>query len=118
MNELEFVFWLEVILSVVLLICFFKLCLNVSKIRKKFVPNESFNASFSMYLAMGDKENARKLLYEEICKQQEFIIAFYYNGNNKEARTALKNRFKAHLEALGIDFDFSESDKFIVELEK
>lgn len=118
MEELSFAFWLQAAIELIVLICFLILCSNVSKIRKKLIPNDRFNACFSMYLAMGDKETARKILCEEISKQPEFIMAFRNNLNNADARKLLEKKYKAHLESLGLSFDFSASDKFIFELNK
>lgn len=115
---METIIYLQAILELVILICFFLLCHNVSKIKKRFVVDKDINAAFSMYISLGEYEKAKELLFHEIMKQNEYIASFTYNGNNSAQRAVLKRTFKPYFDALNIDFDFETVDKFIVSLEK
>lgn len=84
MDELQLVFWCQAILELVLLICFFVLCANVSKIKKMITPGgnpPSPYTSFAMYLSMGDKENARKVLMDIILSDENVQSAINRNAD-------------------------------------
>lgn len=118
MDNVSLAFWIQTAIELIVFVCFLVLCNNVYKVKKKLIPNDNFNASFSMFLSIGDKESAKKILCEEICKHPAFILVFRNNGNNSDARRVIEAYFKPHMDALGLSFDFSKSDNFIKELEK
>ena len=69
MDELVLAIWLGAILELVLLICFFVLCSNVTKIKKMVSPSGNPPTPYTMYaiyLAAGDKEKAKSVLMEII----------------------------------------------------
>lgn len=104
---------ISAVIEIIALICFFILCFNISKIRKKLIISDNFPGMFAMYIALGDKEKARKLLYNAISKESEFFASFCNNGNNSTQRSILKRKYKPYLNALDIEFDFEIVDKFI-----
>jgi len=117
-ENLETTIYMQAVLGLVILICFFVLCYNVSKIKKQIVVDKDINAAFSMYISLGEYEKAKELIFREIAKQKEYLASFAYNGNNSAQRAALKRTFKPYLDVLNIDFDFDIVDRFIIELEK
>lgn len=118
MDNLQLLFWFQAILSLVVLICFFSLCSNVSKLKKKFYPSDNFGAYFSMLVAMHQIEEAKKLLMEEISKDSLFERAFYYGGDSSDIREKLKKKYEAYLIMVNITLDFNKSDELISMISK
>lgn len=114
--DFETMLYLSVILNVIILICFFVLCSNVSSIKKKICPSENFGATFSMLITGNQIETARKLLFDEISKDELFVRAFYYGGENGNVRTLLNKKYTPYLEMVGVTLDFGKSDELIKKL--
>lgn len=96
MDEFIFAIWLSAILELVLLICFFVLCSNVSKIKKAVSssgePPTSYT-KFAMFLAAGDKEKAKLELMNMI--MSEYLLQANINRNPEILKTVLAKYDKA-----------------------
>lgn len=113
MKDLEIYFYLVVLFDIVVLICYFFLCDNVYRIKKKMEPSNEFGAVFSLLISTGQKEEAKKLLLNEIMKDKDFTFAFFAGGDRTEVRTAIMGKYKAYLDMVGMDVDFSKTDELI-----
>lgn len=74
MEDFALVFWLSAILELILLVCFFILCNNVSKIKKMISPSESVpppSLVYSLALASGDVEKAKSALINIILEDAD-----------------------------------------------
>lgn len=65
--DLEIIIFLTAIIEVITLVCFFILCSNVGELKRRLLNNGATCTSmFSMYMAMGDKESAKRALIKVI----------------------------------------------------
>ena len=111
MESLGLEFWLTAILEIVILICFFVLCSNVSKIKKVITPSgnaPSPQAAFSMYLAAGDTEKAKAVLMEIILADPSVQTCINRNG---EVLGNVLKRYDRQLKAVGIEIDAEKAVK-------
>ena len=101
--SLETVVIVSALLEVVTLICFFVLCANVSSIKKKLGTNGADPSSaFAMYIGMGEKEKAKKVLIDMILADSDVHWTVATNPNS------LKNvmvKYGAMLKEVDIEFD-------------
>lgn len=105
MDELVFAIWLGAILELVLLICFFVLCSNVSKIKKAVSPGGDPPTSytkFAMYLASGDKEKAKLELMNMILA--EYLVQENINRNPELLKNVL-SRYDKAMKEVGLVID-------------
>lgn len=113
MKDLEIYFYLVVLFDIVVLICYFFLCDNVYHIKKKIEPSNEFGAIFSLLISTGQKEEAKKLLLNEMMKDKDFTFAFFAGGDRTEVRTAIMGKYKAYMDMVEMDVDFSKTDELI-----
>lgn len=65
--DLEIIIFFAAIIEVITLVCFFILCSNVGELKRRLLNNGATCTSmFSMYMAMGDKESAKRALIKVI----------------------------------------------------
>ena len=100
--EFETILILSAIIEVVTLICFFVLCNNVAKIRKRICKDYlPISTILAIYEGFGDKENSRKALIDHIIHET--------NINEHMSRTEdinkVLNQYKNIMNELDITFD-------------
>lgn len=113
MKDLEFYFYLVAIFDAVILLCYFFLCENVHRIKKKLEPSNEFGAVFSLLISTGRKEEAQKLLLNEIMKEKDFTFAFFAGGDRTDVRNAIIGKYKTYMDLAGLEVDFSKADELI-----
>lgn len=105
MENLGLEFWLTAILEIVILICFFVLCSNVSKIKKVLTPSgctPSPQTKFSMFVAAGEKEKAKAALMEIILADPSVQDYVGYDAN------VFKNvlaKYDKQMKEVGLEID-------------
>lgn len=95
------------IVQVIILICFFVLCARIGRIKRFYCP-ELNRASFSLLLYLGRKDDATRMLFEALSKEEDFIFAFHSNNGVDKARANLKEKYQNYFDALGIELDFDK----------
>lgn len=94
---------LGVIGELITLICFFFLCSNVSKIRKKLdLDGTSPFTAISIYLAAGNKAKAQQLLLEYILA--DYNVRDAVNSSPANLKSALA-KYKNLMEITGLTID-------------
>lgn len=109
MDELVFAIWLGAILELVLLICFFVLCSNVSKIKKMLTPSgtpPSHYMKYSMFLASGEKERAKLALMEIILSDADVQWAI---GRNPDVLKNTLARYDKAMKEVGLEIDLQKA---------
>lgn len=115
--SLETILILSTIINIVILICFFGLCSNVSSIKKSISHSNSWNEEFVFYYSVGQIEDAKKILLKAITKDEFFLIAFYsYLDNKKYAQEQIEKRYKKYLDLVDVKIDFNKVDDFLSKL--
>lgn len=118
MENLETIFYLSAIVEVVILICFFVLCSNVSSIKRRIGGTE-FNRDkkFSSLILTGQTDRAKELLVQMMMFEPEWDFITYYQDEEymNKSRERLENKYKAHLEVLEIKLDYDRFDKIYKE---
>ncbi len=104
---------LSAILNVIMLICFFVLCSNVSNIKKSILPNNNFRAMFLLYCSVGEKEKAKELLFKEISKDDNFGSAFYSDYNRANAQQSIASKYDKFLKMVDVDINFDVVDDYL-----
>lgn len=105
---------ISMILSIIILICFFYLCINVTAIRRSLTSPLNLEAAFNLYYSTGQIEKARELLMTSIKNDSEFATAFYLNSSYKEsAQKHIKDKYGKLLELVGLTIDFDKANDFI-----
>lgn len=105
MDELVLALWLGAILELVLLICFFVLCSNVSKIKKVLTPSgnpPTQDTVYAMSIAAGDKEKAKSVLMEIILSDPAIQETINQSGD------ILKNvlaKYNKAMKEVGLEID-------------
>jgi hypothetical protein len=111
----QFIIILGAILEVIVLICFFKLCSDVSKIKesKNSNFNNNFGTKFLFLMSMGQKEEAKKLFINHTFSEiEDFMQNKPINDSTrKKALEFIKNKYDTYLEALDMKIDLSIFDK-------
>lgn len=105
MGNLELVFWLSAIVELIMLICFFVLCANISKIKKVIMPSGSTptpQTAFAMYVAAGDTEKAKAVLMEIILADADVQDCIYRNG---EVLGNVLARYNRQMKEVGLEID-------------
>ena len=100
---------LGAILEIAILICFFVLCSNVSKIKKHLIQDD-FDAKFKFLMLIGEKEKAREILINRILSNSSIFI----NETNQSDEGKAKECFNAYgekLQALGIKNPFLKDEE-------
>lgn len=90
------------ILEIIILICFFILCSNVSKIRKHLIQNDDFEAKFKFLVKMNEKEKAKEILIDRILSNDDIFNI----GINLPAEVKAQQPFNVYADefaALGIN---------------
>lgn len=112
----EILFWVSIIINVIILICFFVLCSNVAKIKKKATDVERFEARFNFLYGIGELEEAKKLLLMKVQIMENLDEAFFCKENYREnSRTVIRKKFKPYFDRLGLQIDYEKVDALIVE---
>lgn len=100
-------FWLTVIFEIIVLICFFVLCANVGSIKKKLLPYGSKQSSaFALYIAMGEKEKAKAILFEMLLADEKLQGALNTNVASVELEM---RKYNAMLNKLELEFDANKA---------
>ena len=101
--SLETIIIVSAVLEVVTLVCFFVLCANVSSIKKKLGNNGiAPSSAFAMYIGMGEKEKAKKVLIDMIFADSDIHWTVAASADS------LKNvmgKYGAMLKEVDIHFD-------------
>lgn len=107
---------LAVLLEVVILIQFFSLCNNVKEMKKKFAPNDNFQAMFLLYCSSGEKDKAKELLFNEICSDKIFADAFFsVLPEHEKAKQTILMKYDKLLKMVDVTLDFNIVDKYLKE---
>lgn len=99
---MEVVFFISTIIQIVILVCFFMLCSNVSKIKKTLTQQYDFESRFNFLIKIGEKEKAKDLLLERIITNDNIFNEHIQLSSELRANRAAK-LYAKELEALGID---------------
>ena len=99
---MEAVFIISTIIQIILIVCFFILCLDVSKIRKRLTRQYDFESRFNFLISIGEKEKAKDLLLERIITNDNIFNEHIQLSSELRANRAAK-LYAKELEALGID---------------
>lgn len=105
MENLGLEFWLTAILEIIILICFFVLCSNVSKIKKVLTPGGTVSSPqtvFAMYVAAGDTEKAKAVLMEIILADADVQACINRNG---EVLGNVLARYNRQMKEIGLEID-------------
>lgn len=105
MENLGLEFWLTAILEIIILICFFVLCSNVSKIKKVLTPGGTVSSPqtvFAMYVAAGDTEKAKAVLMEIILADADVQTCINRNG---EVLGNVLARYNRQMKEVGLEID-------------
>ena len=105
MENLEIIFWLSAILQVIILICFFVLCGNVSKMKRVVSPSGNAptpQTAFSLYLAAGDVDKAKAVLMEIIQSDPHVQMCI---GRDAEGLGNVLKRYDRQMKAVGLDIN-------------
>lgn len=101
--SIETIIILSAVLELITLFCFFVLCANVSSIKKKLRNNGiDPSSAFAMYIGMGEKEKAKKVLIDMIFADSDIHWTVAANADS------LKNvmvKYGAMLKEVDIEFD-------------
>lgn len=110
-----FIALVEFAITVLVLIKFFRLCSDVSRLKEAIDPDidtceeSEFEHRFYLYLAAGEKERAKDLLFKECQKFSGFGAAF-----RPDANTAYREEFMENaayfFDAVDVKIDFSRID--------
>lgn len=110
--ELTTVLVLSAILELVILVCFFFLCINVSTIKKSVAP--PWRGVFNLYYATGQIEKAKEVLMKAIMNEKEFEKAFLVNTADKyPMQKLLEGKYKKQLDLVGLTINFEEVNKLM-----
>ena len=105
MEELGLEFWQTAILEIVILICFFVLCSNVSKIKKVLTPGGSVSTPqtvFAMYVAAGDTVKAKEVLMGIIFADPDVQTCINRSG---EVLGNVLARYSRQMKEVGLEID-------------
>ncbi len=101
--SLETVVIASAVLEVVTLICFFVLCVNVSSIKKKLRNNGADPSSaFAMYIGMGEKDKAKKVLIDMIFADEVVRGAIATNAGDLKS---VMGKYEPMLKEVDLVFD-------------
>lgn len=110
--ELTTVLVLSAILELVILVCFFFLCVNVSTIKKSVAP--PWRGVFNLYYSTGQIEKVKEVLMKTIMNEKEFEKAFLVNTADKyPMQKAIEGKYKKQLELVGLTINFEEVNKLM-----
>jgi hypothetical protein len=105
---------ISLILSIILLICFFVLCINVSAIKKSMNIPRIWQASFNLYYSTGQMEKARGIVMKAMIQDPDFAKAFYLNTQDKaEVQKRIEARYNGFLNLVNLTIDFEKANDFI-----
>jgi hypothetical protein len=95
------------IIELITLICFFVLCSNVGELKRRLLNNGATCTSmFSMYMAMGDKENAKKALIKVILADTQVQNALNSTPDNLQNAMA---KYSKQMKEVGLTFDANKA---------
>lgn len=97
------------ILEIIILVCFFYLCYNVSRIKKHLVQTNDFETKFKFLMKIGEKERAHEILITRILANNDI-----FSEDVADADYKAKLCFKVYAEelaALGIENPFPKEEK-------
>ena len=101
------------VLQLIMIICFFYLCFNVSRLKKRVAPCNNFKNLMSGLIAMNKKDQARDILVNEILSQlyslNESISFDSTSLSEKDVDLHIK-KYKKYMTLLDVEFD---SGKFL-----
>ena len=109
MEGLQIALVISAIIEIIILICFFVLCSNVSKIKKTIEQKHDFSAKFDFLINIGEKEKARDLLIKRILNNNG-IFSSEVIWSSKEKTEMCFKTYKDELEAVGIENPFKEEN--------
>ena len=99
---------ISAILQIVILICFFILCSNVSKIKKQIVQDTDFESKFKFLMKIGEKDKAREILIDRILANGVFSSGLTWNADQKGQKCF--EIYGEELSSLGIQNPFSKEE--------
>lgn len=105
METLGLEFWLTAILEIVILICFFVLCSNVSKIKKVLTPGGTVSTPqtvFAMYVAARDIVKAKEVLMSIILADPDVQACINRSG---EVLGNVLARYNRQMKEVGLEID-------------
>lgn len=95
------------IIELITLICFFVLCSNVGTLKRKLLHNGATDSSmFSIYMVMGDKENAKKILIRMILSDSQIQNALNSTPDNLQNAMA---KYSKPMKEVGLTFDANKA---------
>lgn len=109
------VYFVAIALQIIILICFFILCSNVSKIKKSLFVAHKSEPVIRLLLACNKKEAAADLLMKTIANDEVFIVAFDHadKAYRERCQKSLEERYKVYLDALDIKLDYAVVNELI-----
>lgn len=112
----QFLFWVMIVINLIVLICFFILCSNVSKMKKVMHPQNSFGAMFNFYYSIGDIDKAKELLFREVLNDEYLEAALWTKAEYRQrSQKMLEEKYTPYFNKVGITLDFAKAGKFINE---
>lgn len=105
----------SLIINIVVLICFFILCSNVSKIKHSLSGESSFESSFWFLVSVNEKERAKKLLIDKMMNDANLDQCFFKDKSMRDlGRRNFEDIYKKYMDSVGgIGIDYTDADKAI-----
>ena len=100
------IIFIAVVINVIVLICFFVLCSQVSHIRKVLKPRSNTYEELDVLIALGQKEKAKSVLINLILSDN----VFDFESPTEESIKATVKRYKKYMDEVSLEFD---AQKFI-----
>ena len=108
---------ISVILSIIILICFFVLCVNVSAIKKSVNVPQPWQASFNLYCGTGQNEKASDVLMKAIMHDSDCARGFYLNVHDRlDVQKKIEARYGEYLKMVDLTIDFNKVNESISKL--
>lgn len=99
------------IIQIIMAVAFFGMASNIEAIRNQAVNIENFKAEFYSYIAAGESEKAKLLLYKKVSKTSSFrsIAPSMDEKRLRSIEETLSSIYETELSVLGMPkFDFSQ----------
>ncbi len=101
-SNLEAIYFVSAVISLIVLVCFFVMSYNIGRISKKLHQSEElFRQKFIFLISIGDKEAAKQLLIERIESDDNFSLAFLNKGEEYSLKN-VQNRYNKYLNLVGL----------------
>jgi hypothetical protein len=107
---------IEVIVSIILIVLFVKLCDDVKALRRRFaLKDRNFKKDFAFYVSIGEMGKAKELLEQELANDVEYEAAIY---NIPGYRQKILTEYKYYIDNLSIKIDFDAALKALIPVGK